>query len=378
MTDAIKRVLLVAAPWGDNGFIQAAIEESYGESFHIHSLSDYGDALVYLNMNQDLVDVCLLEYSIGANDVFSFFNDLEAYLIRPLPLVVLRGDEQRKHDTELIRLGVDVFWDAHRDGIETLVYSINNAIYHHQHFLQLHNKGEYSSNFVAQIVHELKNPLNAIMGFSRVAERLCNEGAADSDPQRMADCFQAISRNSDHLKVLIEELLHITQLDSAGFAIEQQQVDLSGLLEASLDNYLPMAEQHAIALSAEIEPGLQVLGDAKWLQQVFGNLLSNAIKYTEQGEVRVVANRDEQGCIRVAVHDTGIGIDAKDFDAVFSEYTKVHRTLNKQVDSTGLGLPIAKRLVEMHGGTIALASTLGEGATFTVQLPAAGSAARNQ
>lgn len=370
MPNTINRVLLVAAPWGDHGYLKTALEESC--EFEVHTVSDYGDALVYLNINQDLVNVCLLEFTIGAQTVFSFLQDLKEYRIRPLPMVVLRGDTERSRDGELIKLGIDTFWDNHRDGIETLLYSIKNAIYHHEHFMQLSVRSQQSTNFLGQIVHELKNPLNAIMGFARVGERLCAPEAGEKELRRLADCLTAISRNGDHLNVLIEELLHIAQLESGSFAIDYSLVNLSELLQESVENYLPMAEQHGIKLQATIDADLCLQADPKWLQQIFGNLLSNAIKYTEEGEVNVSAKavtQDDQDLIAVEVRDSGIGIDPKDFPAVFSEYTKVHKNLNKQVDSTGLGLPIAKRLVEMHGGSIGVESVLGEGSTFTVMLP---------
>lgn len=109
MKSEIKRVLLVASPCGDHDYLKNSLEDLGNTYFAIHTLSDFGDALVYLNINQNLVDVCLLEYKIAAEDLFGFLSEWKGYRIRPLPIVVIRGDARRGKDTELIHLGVVAF-----------------------------------------------------------------------------------------------------------------------------------------------------------------------------------------------------------------------------------------------------------------------------
>jgi signal transduction histidine kinase/ActR/RegA family two-component response regulator len=220
--------------------------------------------------------------------------------------------------------------------------------------------------FLAVISHELRTPLSAMLGW---AEVLRSRQPGDSVYER---ALATIERNAERQSQLIEDLLDTTRILSGKLRIEVQPLYLDVLLEESLDVVRPTAEARDIELSAALDtaPDL-IMGDANRLQQVFWNLLSNAIKFTEPGgRVEVRLERDG-GEVRVIVRDTGKGITSDFLPHVFDLFRQADSSSARRQGGLGLGLALARRLVEMHGGTIRADSPgEGMGATFTISLPA--------
>jgi PAS domain S-box-containing protein len=220
--------------------------------------------------------------------------------------------------------------------------------------------------FLAVISHELRTPLSAMLGWTEVL-RLRQPG--DPIYER---ALQTIERNAEHQGKLIEDLLDTTRILSGKLRIEVQPLYLDALLEESLDVVRPAAEAKEIEMAATLDRGPNlIMGDANRLQQVFWNLLSNAIKFTEPGgrvEVRLDRVNAEA---RIIVRDTGKGIAPDFLPYVFELFRQADSSSARPQGGLGLGLALAKRLVEMHGGTIrADSSGEGQGATFTITLPA--------
>jgi signal transduction histidine kinase/ActR/RegA family two-component response regulator len=219
--------------------------------------------------------------------------------------------------------------------------------------------------FLAIVSHELRTPLSAMLGW---AEVLRSRRPGDPIYER---ALQTIERNAELQSKLIEDLLDTTRILSGKLSIEAQPLYLDEILEESLDVVRPTAETKEIGLLVTFDsaPGL-ILGDANRLQQVFWNLLSNAIKFTEPGG-RVEA-RLERGSAeaRIIVSDTGKGITPDFLPYVFDPFRQADSSSARRQGGLGLGLALAKRLVEMHGGGIKAESAgEGKGATFTVTLP---------
>jgi signal transduction histidine kinase/ActR/RegA family two-component response regulator len=219
--------------------------------------------------------------------------------------------------------------------------------------------------FLAIVSHELRTPLSAMLGW---AEVLRSRRPGDPIYER---ALQTIERNAELQSKLIEDLLDTTRILSGKMSIEAQPLYLDELLEESLDVVRPTAETKDIALRVTFDsaPGL-IMGDANRLQQVFWNLLSNAIKFTEPGgrvEARLERGNAEA---RIVVSDTGKGITPDFLPYVFDPFRQADSSSARRQGGLGLGLALAKRLVEMHGGAIK-AESAGEarGATFTVTLP---------
>jgi signal transduction histidine kinase/ActR/RegA family two-component response regulator len=219
--------------------------------------------------------------------------------------------------------------------------------------------------FLAVVSHELRTPLSAMLGW---AEVLRSRRPGDPIYER---ALQTIERNAERQSKLIEDLLDTTRILSGKLSIEARPLYIDSLLEESLDVVRPTAEAKDIELLATFDqaPGL-ILGDANRLQQVFWNLLSNAIKFTDPGgrvEARLERSWTEA---RIVVSDTGKGIAPDFLPYVFDPFRQADSSSARRQGGLGIGLALAKRLVEMHGGAIKAESAgEGHGATFTVTLP---------
>src|SRR5262245_11429792 len=219
--------------------------------------------------------------------------------------------------------------------------------------------------FLAMVSHELRSPLNAILGYTR----MLRSGSADKEAINKAAAV--VERNAKAQLQIIEDLLDSSRIVTGKLRIEPGLVDLTLALEAALATVRSAADAKGITLVANFGPSPeQVLGDSTRLQQVVWNLLSNAIKFTPEGgrvELRMEGAADN---VRVTVADTGKGIEPEFLPFVFDRFRQADPSSARHYGGLGLGLSLVKYLVELHGGTItAVSEGLGRGATFIVTLP---------
>jgi PAS domain S-box-containing protein len=219
--------------------------------------------------------------------------------------------------------------------------------------------------FLAMVSHELRSPLNAILGFSRML-RL---GPVDRDAINKVTAV--IERSAKAQLQIIEDLLDSARIITGKLRIELEPIDLVPVLEGALDTVRPMAEAKEISLAADIGPEPEeTLGDSTRLQQVVWNLLTNAVKFTSEGgrvELRMEKDADN---VRIIVSDTGKGIEPELMPFIFDPLRQADSSSVRRYGGLGLGLSLVKHLVELHGGTITAASGgPGQGSTFTVTLP---------
>ena len=224
------------------------------------------------------------------------------------------------------------------------------------------------SQFLATMSHELRTPLNAIIGFS---ELIKNEvmGPVGSECYRGYGTF--ICDSGTHLLGLINDILDISKLDAGHIALNEDVVDLKDAVTSCLQLMGPQAEKAGVRLCVAFDtepPWLRA--DRRRLRQILLNLISNAVKFTQEGgEVRVSAVRDDSG-LTLRVADTGIGMASEEIPIAFERFGQIDSTLARKYEGTGLGLPLTKHLVAMHGGTLTIASVVGIGTTVTVAFPA--------
>jgi signal transduction histidine kinase/ActR/RegA family two-component response regulator len=219
--------------------------------------------------------------------------------------------------------------------------------------------------FLATLSHELRTPLTAILGWAR----MLSAGKLDERAQRSA--VETIERNARAQQQIIEDILDVSRIIKGQLRIETEPVDLRAVAEAAIETVRPAAAAKRLRIEREFDARLApVAGDARRLQQVIWNLLSNAVKFTsEGGEVRV-AIEQRDGCVRLSVSDTGIGIRRDFLPYVFDRFRQSDQTTTRSHGGLGLGLAIVRHLVELHGGTAAAESEgEGLGARFAVELP---------
>jgi signal transduction histidine kinase len=219
--------------------------------------------------------------------------------------------------------------------------------------------------FIAMISHELRTPLGAILIWAQLLR------AEELDAAATARAVGMIERSTKTLAQLIDDLLDVSRIIAGKLTFEARPVDLRFVVDAALDAAQPAAQSKGVSIERTIEPEVPPIhGDAGRLQQVVGNLLANAIKFTPEGG-RIEAALERSGSrARVRILDTGIGIRPEFLPFIFERFRQADNTTTRKQKGLGLGLAIARHIVEMHGGSIEAASAgEGEGSTFTVTLP---------
>lgn len=218
-------------------------------------------------------------------------------------------------------------------------------------------------DFVANVSHELQTPLATL---SAHAESLAGSDLSSSQAK---ESLAAIRRQVDRLSALVADLLELSRIESEGFEPVWTTVDVNALVDDLESEWRPRAQEGGQTLTVESEPGLTVTGDRRMLRQAVANLLENAIKYAGVGaRIRLIARR-LNGCARVEVIDTGRGIPIEDQPRLFERFYRVEKGRTRATGGTGLGLSIVNHVVEVHGGTVAVESTPGAGATFVITIP---------
>lgn len=219
--------------------------------------------------------------------------------------------------------------------------------------------------FVANVSHELRTPISVIQGFVETLK-----DGAWKDEQRAPEFLEAVHRHAQRLAAIVEDLLQLSRLESAGQLVKLSWIDAGPFFERIRDEHEPLAERKQQTFSLEVDPGLEGFrADPDLLERAVGNLVDNAIKYTpDGGKVRVRVQPTRSG-VAIEVTDTGIGIPEADCTRVFERFYRVDKSRSREMGGTGLGLAIVKHIVQLHGGSVSVQSRVGAGSVFTVSLP---------
>jgi signal transduction histidine kinase len=221
------------------------------------------------------------------------------------------------------------------------------------------------SDQIADVVHELRTPLTSIVGYSKLLM------TAELDKNISAQFLEVINREANRLGDMVSDFLDLARLESGRAKLVYKQIDMRQIIDDTVAVIQPQAQERGLELLVEVPATLPpVMGDEKRMNQVLLNLASNAVKYNRDGgQVRITASAGKD-TIRITVEDTGRGIRPEDMDKLFDKFRRVEET-EGSAKGTGLGLPIAKQLVEVHGGEMEVTSEWGVGSTFAFTLPIA-------
>jgi signal transduction histidine kinase len=226
------------------------------------------------------------------------------------------------------------------------------------------------SQFMANISHELRTPLNAVIGYS---ELLIEEAEGDEGKRQQFADLRRISGAGHHLLGMIDELLDISEIEVGRLELREGLVDLKELIDDCAGTIAERARAAGLELAIEPAPELPHLkADGGRLRQILLNLLSNAVKFTAPGgRIVLGAAPAEDGGVLLSISDTGIGMAPDEIPIALEPFRQVNGTLNRRREGTGLGLPLARALAELHGGTLSIDSVPGRGTTINVTLPSA-------
>ena len=224
------------------------------------------------------------------------------------------------------------------------------------------------SEFISSMSHELRTPLNTVLGFSKI---LSEHGGRKLPDAEIIQYAELIHSSASRLLTVINDILDMSKMRAGQYAFEAYEVDVAAVLRDSLGEGQQAAEAAGVQLRTRFASSLpMVRGDELKLAQVFSNLLSNAIKFTPKGgEVVLEALEQGDGGVLVSVRDTGVGMSEEEIRVALEPFGQIDGGRDRWRDGTGLGLPIAKSLVEMHGGKLVITSVKGSGTDVTVLLP---------
>lgn len=231
------------------------------------------------------------------------------------------------------------------------------------------NANEAKSTFLANMSHELRTPLNAIMGFS---ETMQMKVMGPLGNKKYEEYVAFIHNSAGHLRQLIDQILDLSKVEAGKQEVKETEIDVHTLFNTSLSLVNELARKAEIRLDGSVDDNVpRLLADERMMKQVLLNILSNAIKFTPKGGiVQLTAYLSDDDRLTMEVSDTGIGISADDYDKAFSVFGQIENIESRSHEGSGLGLPISRRLIELHKGELDLESTLGEGTVVKITFPA--------
>jgi signal transduction histidine kinase len=230
---------------------------------------------------------------------------------------------------------------------------------------QLAEASRHKSQFLANMSHELRTPLNAILGYTE----LILDGIYGEVPERIRVVLERVDKSGQHLLGLINDILDLSKIEAGQLVLSLNDYSLQDVVQAVFTAMEPLAAEKGLRLKVALMADLPVgSGDERRINQVLLNLVGNAVKFTDAGEVRIQATTSD-GTFVVSVSDTGPGIAEADQQKIFEEFRQADGSSTRKKGGAGLGLSIARRIVELHGGRMWVESRPGAGSTFWFTLP---------
>ncbi len=233
---------------------------------------------------------------------------------------------------------------------------------------ELRKIDQLKSEFLASMSHELRTPLNSIIGFADVLL----EGIDGELNERMEQDVRLIRDSGSHLRALIGDILDMSKIEAGMMELSRERIAFGQLAEDVVRTAMPLAQDKSLYIKLKVAADIPaVYADHTRIRQVLWNMVGNAIKFTQEGGVTITVAANHQNDLVVRISDTGVGIRQSDLPLIFEQFRQVGGELNTSSSGgTGLGLPISRKLIELHGGSIQVESSMGEGTTFTFTLPA--------
>jgi len=317
-----------------------------------------------------LPQVAILDVNLGRENGLTLITTLkEAY--PDVLCVMITARAEVEHAIDALRRGAFDYLLKPLHPLETLsrLEKCFDKIVLQQRAEKAEAESEAKSAFLAVVSHELRTPLNAIIGFSGLME---GERFGPLGSPRYREYVADIKQSGEHLLEVINNILNMTRAEAGKLDLHEDDLDIVDLAQTCVRHMQPRMTQARLQLELSLPTSpLMLRADAAKLRQILFNLLSNAMKFTpEGGQVQLRLERRGDGGLDIAIIDTGVGMAPQDIPLALQPFTQLDNSLARRYEGTGLGLPLTRSLVELHGGRLHLESSLGQGTTATVTFPA--------
>jgi signal transduction histidine kinase len=372
----LERILYVEDDEGLARLLQKRLSRHH---FTVDICFSAEEALTILDNNE--YDLLLIDYHLPGMNALETLDVLKQKPPFP-PVVILTASGDERIAVAALEAGAADY--AIKDSDQTyidLLPAIMQAAFTRERLLRINEQqrqelqiakekaeaaNQAKSNFLATMSHEMRTPLNVVIGLTRLL--------SESDlGEKERNMLNTILSSADLLMSLINDLLNLTRIESGQIELELQQINFSSFLQEIRVMFETQTAEKKLQLKfTDSTHACTVIGDRTRIQQILVNLIGNAIKFTSTGEVAVTAKAEKQSkhtLMTIEVRDTGIGIAPEKIATIFDKFTQADETITRRFGGTGLGLPISRSLLHVMGGDISVKSTLGKGSTFTITLP---------
>ena len=314
--------------------------------------------------------VAIIDVNLGRENGLTLITTLkDAFPAILCVVITARGEVE--HAVEALRRGAFDYLLKPLHPLETLsrLEKCFDKIALQQRAERAEAESEAKSAFLATISHELRTPLNAIIGFAGLME---DQRFGPLGAPRYREYVTDIKNSGEHLLELINNILDLSKAEAGKLHLQEEVVDVTEVAEVCVRQMQLRAAESGLRLELALPASPPMLrGDASKLRQILFNLLSNALKFTPvEGHVLLKIEYAADGGINLVVKDSGVGMSPADIPLAMQPFTQLDNRLARRYEGTGLGLPLTRSLVELHGGSLRLESTLSEGTTVTVAFPA--------
>ncbi len=366
-----RTVLLIEDNDGDARLIQEMLREAPGTNFRLECAERLTMGLERLDRGG--IEVVLLDLSLPESQGLDSFLHVHVK-VPDTPIVVLTGSQDEELGNRAVQAGAQDYLIKGQVDASSLGRALRYAIERGRIEKELRRRAEQlaemdrrKDEFLATLAHELRNPLAPIRNSLNILRLSCRTGPA---PEHVLEMME---RQVSHMVRLVDDLMEVSRITRGKIDLHKERTELAAIIRSAVDTSRPLIEaaRHQLAVSVPTEP-LILEVDSVRLSQVIANLLNNAAKYTEEGGQIWLTTRREQDHVVISIRDTGVGIPAEMLPRIFDMFAQVDRTLKRSQGGLGIGLHLARTLVEMHGGKIeAHSQGPGQGSEFILRFPLA-------